>query len=305
MEMAMNFLKDFIADGKIQGWTERSIECYYYHIKSYLEVIGKDPRNIDTEDLRKILLFLDERKLSNSTVEKYFAALSSFYRFLEYEEEISQNPIPRFRNRYLKSRMKNKNNGAKRQLITIEQMRELINSILNPRDKAVSIMLCKTGVRLSELVNIDIDDVNWTEQSIKLKPNGKRSNLTVFFDDESGRILKRYVSVRDDLAQANEKALFINYYGERMKRRGIEIMISKYAQRLNLHDPASTDLGRRFTPHCCRHWYTTHLRRAGMPREHIKELRGDSKTETMDVYMHIDEKELMESYLAYIPQLGI
>ena len=301
----MNFLNDFIADGKIQGWTERSIEGYYYHIKSYLEVIGKDPRNIDTEDLRKFLVFLDERKLSNSTVEKYFAALSSFYRFLEYEEEISQNPIPRFRNRYLKNRMKNKSNGVKRQLISIEQMRDLINSILDPRDKSVAIMLCKTGVRLSELVNIDIDDINWSEQSIKLKQNGKRSNLLVFFDDEAGRILRRYVTIRSDLAKPDERALFISYYGERLRRRSIEDSISKYAQRLGLHDPDSTDLQKRFTPHCARHWFTTHLRRAGMPREHIQELRGDSKTATMDIYMHIDEKELRESYLVHIPQLGV
>lgn len=299
------FLDDFIADGKIQGWTERSIEGYYYHIKRYLEVIGKDPRNIDIEDLRKFLVFLDERKLSNSTVEKYFAALSSFYRFLEYEELISQNQIPKFRSRYLKNRLKNKNNGAKRQLITIEQMRDIINSILDPRDKAVCIMLCKTGVRLSELVNIDIDDINWTEQSIKLKPNGKRSNLTVFFDDECSRVLRRYVTVRDDLAKPDESSLFVSYYGERLRRRSIEVMISKYAQRLGLHNPDSTDLQKRFTPHCCRHWFTTHLRRAGMPREHIQELRGDSKTATMDIYLHLDAEELKESYRSFMPVLGV
>jgi len=301
----VNFLEDFIADGKIQGWTERSIEGYYYHIKRYLEVINKDPRDVDTEDLRKFLTYLDKRKISNTTVEKYFAAVSSFYKFLEYEEEITRNPVPKFRTRYLKNRMKNKNGGAKRQLISIEQMRNLINTILDPKDKAVVITLAKTGIRLSELVKIDIGDINWTEQSIKLKPNGKRSNLLVYFDDECGRVLKRYVSVRDDLAKPDEKALFINYYGERMRRRAIEDMVSKYAQRLNLHNPTTNDLEERFTPHCCRHWFTTHLRRAGMPREHIKELRGDSRTETMDVYMRIDEKELRESYLSYVPKLGI
>ena len=301
----MNFLEDFIADGKIQGWTERSIEGYYYNIQTFLKVINKDPREVNTEDLRKFLTYLDEeRKLSNSTIEKYIAAVSSFYKFLEYEEKITRNPIPKFRNRYLKSRLKNKN-GATRQIISVNQMSDFINSILDPKDKAVAITLCKTGIRLSELVNINIDDVNWTEQSIKLKPNGKRSNLTVYFDDECGRILRRYVGVRDDLAKPGEKALFINYYGVRMRRRAIEDMISKYAQRIGLHDQNSNDLQKRFSPHCCRHWFTTHLRRAGMSREHIKELRGDSRNETMDVYMHIDEKELRESYLTYVPKLGV
>ena len=301
----MNFLNEFIADGRVQGWTERTTEGYSYHTKKYLQFIDKDPRDVNTEDLKQFLTYLDKRGVSNSTIEKYFACLSSFYKYLEYEELVNKNPIPKFRDRYLKNRMKNKSNGGKRQLVSIEQMRNIVNSILDPRDKAVTIMLCKTGVRLSELVNIDIDDVNWTEQSIKLKPNGKRSNLRIYYDDECGRVLRRYVTVRDDLAKPDERALFINYYGERMKRRAIEEMISKYAERLGLHDPASKDLQKRFTPHCCRHWFTTHLRRAGMPREHIKELRGDSRTETMDVYMHIDEEELRESYLTHIPQLGV
>ena len=303
--MAMNFLDKFIADGKIQGWTERTTDGYYYHTKKYLQFIDKDPRDVTTEDLKQFLTYLDKRGVSNSTIEKYFACLSSFYKYLEYEELVNKNPIPKFRVRYLKGRRKNQDSGAKRQLISVEAMRDLINSILDPKDKAVTITLAKTGVRLSELVNIDVSDVNWAEQSIKLKPNGKRSNLLVYFDDECGRILRRYAGLRDDLAQANEVALFVNYYGERMKRRGIEIMVSRYAQRLGLHDATARDLQKRFTPHCCRHWFTTHLRRAGMPREHLQELRGDSKTATMDIYLHLDAQELKESYRSYMPQLGV
>lgn len=61
----------------------------------------------------------------------------------------------------------------------------------------------------------------------------------------------------------------------------------------------------RFCPHCCRHWSCTHLFRAGMRREFIQELRVDSRKEAIDIYNHIDKKELRESYLAHIPQLGI
>jgi integrase/recombinase XerD len=60
-----------------------------------------------------------------------------------------------------------------------------------------------------------------------------------------------------------------------------------------------------FTPHCCRHWFTTHLRRAGMPREFIQELRGDKRRDAIDVYDHIDRQELRRAYLAYIPKLFI
>ncbi|WP_394357583.1 hypothetical protein [Methanothrix sp.] len=72
-----------------------------------------------------------------------------------------------------------------------------------------------------------------------------------------------------------------------------------------MHNPESERLEDHFSPHCCRHWLCTHLFRAGMRREYIKELRGDSRKEAFDLYNHIDLKELREAYLACIPQLEI
>ena len=82
-------------------------------------------------------------------------------------------------------------------------------------------------------------------------------------------------------------------------------MVEKVATQVGLHDPTSERMEDHFSPHCCRHWFTTHLRRADMPREFIQELRGDVWKEAIDIYDHIDRKELRESYLAHIPQLGI
>ena len=301
----MNMLDAFLEDGKIQGWSSWTLDNYRYNLQTFFDFVRKDPEEVDMDDLKGFLLYLDdERKVANPTIEKYFTAISSFYNFLEIEGKVQQNPVRRFRRRYLKNRRKNKTNTSKRQLISINEMRDLVNSILDPRDKAIVLLFAKTGIRLSELLSIDVDDINWSEQSIGIKPNGKRSNLTVYFDDECGRVLRRYMSVRDDLAKPDEQALFVCYHGRKMKRRMIESAVEKHAERIGLHDPDARDLQRRFTPHCCRHWFTTHLRRAGMPREYIKELRGDSRHETMDGYDHIDREELKMSYLAHIPKLG-
>jgi integrase/recombinase XerD len=75
--------------------------------------------------------------------------------------------------------------------------------------------------------------------------------------------------------------------------------------KFGLHDPSSRRVKDHFTENCCRDWFTTHLRRAGMPRDFIKELRGDKRRDDMDVYYHIDKEELRKSYLSCIPQLGI
>ena len=101
------------------------------------------------------------------------------------------------------------------------------------------------------------------------------------------------------------RALFVSYDGKRLKQHGVHKTVTKHAERVGLHNPKSKKLEDRFTPHCCRHWFTTYIRRNGMRRELIKELRGDSRNEAVDIHDHIDRKELKRAYLAAIPILGI
>jgi len=305
-----DLIEMFLEDCHIRGLTQRTIDNYASNLKAFFNHIKRPALEVDLSELRRVLTWLrDERDLADSTISMYYSALHSFYEYLEFEGHVENNPVPRFRRRYLAFLRKNSrgsSGNSERQLISIDDMRRLVNSIMGPRDKAVVTLLAKTGIRRQELVNIDIEDIDWVEQSITLKPTAKRTNRLVFFDDECARILRRWLQTRDNWhVSDNVKALFVNEQGERLNRNGIYNIVTKYAERLGLHDPKSEDLRKRFSPHCCRHWFTTHLRRAGMSREHIKELRGDSRSETMDIYYHIDRKELRDSYLAYIPQLRI
>jgi integrase/recombinase XerD len=153
---------------------------------------------------------------------------------------------------------------------------------------------------------MDVDDVNWVEQSVTLKRNRfkKRSGRIVFFDDEAARLLKRWLNQREKL-KPSTKALFIGEQGGRLKRNGVYSMVVKYAQRVGLHNSDSTRPEDHVSPHCFRHWFTTHLRRAGMDREFIKALRGDRRREAIDIYDRIDSDELRRAYLAFTPQLGV
>lgn len=167
-------------------------------------------------------------------------------------------------------------------------------------------LLAKTGIRRKELVSIDIQDINWVEQSITLKKKmfKKRSNRIVFFDDECARMLKRWMAQRKKLNSKTE-ALFTNEYGGRLNRNGVYNLVTKYAETVGLHDPKSDRVEDHFSTHNCRHWFTTWLRRNGMPREFTKTLRGDKRKDAIDIYDHIDKEELRKAYLAFIPQLGI
>jgi integrase/recombinase XerD len=114
---------------------------------------------------------------------------------------------------------------------------------------------------------------------------------------------------REMIADPLNKALFTSYINKkkRLNRNGVGYIFVKWAEIAELHDSSSDKIENHFTPHCCRHWNTTHLSNGGegMPREYIKELRGDVNTDAMDIYNHIDHEKLRKSYLSHIPQLGI
>ncbi len=313
MKSNQEFLEEFVEDVKIRGWSEWPIKSCQYSANMFFDQTGKSCLEVEITDLKKFLTFLRSRpghkgkkQVSPLTIKKHFDNLASFFEYLEFEEYIVRSPVPKFRRRYLSNLIKNGGNSPRRQLISVEQMGNLINSILDPQEKAIVSLLAKTGVRVAELIAIDIDDVDWTRFSIKLKPTGKRSNLVIYFDNECGKVLRSWLNVRGEFVSESEPALFVNTKkGKRVTHRIINLLVKTHAEKMGFHEDDAPDLSKRFTPHCCRHWFTTHLRRAGMPREYIKELRGDSRNETMDIYDHIDEEELRRSYIAHIPQLGL
>jgi len=305
---SLDLIDQFRDDCDVRGMSPESTRRYYSSLRIYVQYLSSINQDLLLVDKNTIKGFLDylrrERRVGQKTVENYFCALSSFYEFLEYEGYIDRNPINSVRKRYLR-RYKDNDDGQVRKLISVEDMARLINSVLDIRDKAIIALLAKTGIRRNELIKLDVDDVDLIEGSIRLKPTPKRTNRTVFFDDETAIILHRWLRARASRNHKNSSALFINNEGGRLNRNGVYTVVTKAAERIGLHDPSSERTEDHFSPHCCRHWFTTHLRRAGMPREFIQELRGDVRREAIDIYDHIDKMELRESYLAHIPQLGI
>ncbi|MDO9538253.1 MAG: site-specific integrase [Thermoplasmata archaeon] len=309
----VKLLERFLKDAILRGWSEWAIKSCKYSLLMFFEQIGKSCLNVDMDDLRNYLIYLQGRpgklgkkKPAHATIKKHIDNLASFYQYLEFEELVVKSPIPKFRVRYVLPLISNKSGDIPRQIISVRQMSELISSTADSQEKALICLMAKTGIRVGELMAIDLENIDWGNQSIKLKPTGKRTNLTVFFDNECANCLKRWLNTRKTLAKGNVPYLFvIPSNGRRINHTFIIRIVERNAARIGLHDDKSADLGKRFTPHCCRHWFTTHMRKGGMPREYIKELRGDTRGETIDIYDHIDMEELKMSYMECVPQLGI
>lgn len=313
LPQAAQLIMEFEHDCQVRHLTDETIVRYKSALKiffAFLQQRGQTVVEVDKHVLKDFIHYRREQDIDQKTLENNFTALSTFYEFLCFEGYANVNPVLPVRKRYLKTYKDEQFDSfdeSRRKLATIEQMATLVNSILSTRDQAVVLLLAKTGLRRSELVSIDIeDDINWQEQSITLKRKKfkKRSGRTVFFDGETALVLKRWEAQRKKL-KPKTKALFVNEYGQRLGRNGVYNLVTKYAEAVGLHNPKSDRIEDHFSSHNCRHWFTTWLRRTGMPREFIKALRGDRRKDAIDIYDHIDREELRKAYLAFIPQLGI
>jgi integrase/recombinase XerD len=195
-----DLIQGFISDCRLRGMSEESIRGYRSNLlifSRFLERHGISLLDVDREALRSFLAYLrEERKVSHKRVENYFSALSSLYEYLAYEGYVASNPVLPVRRRYLRGYKKEDQRGE-RKLLSVEEMSMLVNSVLSTRDRAIITLLAKTGIRRGELIGIDVDDIDWREQSITLKPRAKRTNRVVFFDDETAKVLREWLRIRN------------------------------------------------------------------------------------------------------------
>jgi integrase/recombinase XerD len=136
----------------------------------------------------------EERELKEASIADAFKCVSAFYDYLENEEKIASNPVPKFRKRYL--RQYKAEEPAKRKFLSVEELALLVRTTMDTRDRAIILLLFKTGVRRHELVELDLSDISLEGLTITLKPTTKRSNRTVFFDYETADALRRWLEAR-------------------------------------------------------------------------------------------------------------
>jgi integrase/recombinase XerD len=303
-----DLIQEFLKDCRLRQMSTHTIESYGSTMNlfsRFLKPKKTSLTDINRDILRDYVDYLIKNKIQYKTMQNRFSTFITFYDYLVYENKIEKNIIRDFQKHYL--RKYKKDDSQPRRLISVEEMAQFINLIPDIRDKAMVLLFAKTGIRRRELSRIDLDEINWKKMSIRLKPTKKRSNCIVYFDYETAIVLKKWIDKRENHTVPSNKALFVSYIDKkkRLHRNGIGYVFVKWAIVAGLHNQNTKNEQERFTPHCCRHWFTTHLRRAGMQREFIEELRGDKRTSSMDIYYHIDHDELRRAYLSCIPQLGI
>lgn len=277
----ITYLTKFIAAKRIEGCSERTIQYYKKSIEKMLSIIVLPIRQITTEVLREYLItYQSLNNCSNSTLDNMRRNLSSFLSWLEEEDYILKNPVRRIHKIRMASTIK--------KTITDENIEILRDGCKTLRDLAMVDLLYTTGMRVGELVNLNIDGVDFQERICIVYGKGAKERR-VYFDAETKIHLQNYITSRID----NNDALFVSLLKphRRIKVNGVEIRIRELGRSLGINE---------IYPHKFRRTMATRAIDKGMPIELVQKLLGHKQIDTTMRYTIVNQTNVRNSYKKYI-----
>jgi integrase/recombinase XerD len=249
---------------------------------------------VDERDLTAYVLMLHGNGYSDATRARKVASARSFFGFLHDEGAIPKDPTE-----YLGSPRLGRSLPS---ALSIEDMEKLLASPTGSspeawRDRAMLELLYACGMRVSELVSLDVDAVDLHEGFVRCFGKGAKERIIPIHPD-AVEILNGYINqARPRLASAKSgKALFLNHRGERLTRQGFWLLLKAHAKRAGI--------AAKVSPHTLRHSFATHLLRGGAPLRHVQELLGHASITTTQVYTHLTSEHVRSEYDKAHPRAG-
>jgi integrase/recombinase XerC len=248
-----------------------------------------DWRKVDHLAVRSYLAHLHRRKLSRSSVARQLSALRSFFKFLMREGVVEANPA-----RGVATPKREKHLPAVLQVTDVALLLEQpdLEDPLGIRDRAWLELLYASGLRISELVGIDLDDMELRARLVKVRGKGSKERI-VPFGTKAEQAIRAWLAVRKCTAE-EDQPLFVNYRGERITARSVRRLFEGYVRDASLRAGVS--------PHTLRHSFATHLLNAGADLRAIQELLGHASLSTTQKYTHLADWKLIEVYRAAHPR---
>ncbi len=248
-------------------------------------------RSINHITIRDFMATLYGQKKKKTSIARKLATLRSFFKFLCREQVLDLNPAQLVSSPRLEKKLPKH--------LTIESVIRFIetpelDTPLGKRDRAILELLYGTGMRVSELVKLNLNDIDFNHQSVRVKGKGRKERI-VPFGKKALESLQLYLGSRGELlAEAVEEdrdplALFLNYQGTRITTRSVGRLINKYAK-------LCAELNQDVSPHSLRHSFATHLLNAGADLRAIQELLGHARLSTTQQYTHVSTERLIEVY---------
>ncbi len=244
-------------------------------------------RDVVTEKVKLFLAFLGTKNYSKSTIARKLATLRSFYKFCLRRGYVKSHPLASIRTPKQEKRLP--------KYLELEQITKLLstpdaNTLLGARDRAMLEVLFSTGVRVSELVDLNFADVDFEGQIVRVRGKGKKQRTTPIGTTAIAAI-NHYIELRrtdSRSAEFDANALFVNKHGQRLSTRSVRRKLDKYLAEAGL-DPS-------ISPHTLRHSFATHMLNNGADLRSVQELLGHQSLSTTQIYTHLTTPRLKAVY---------
>lgn len=265
----------------------RDLEQFF----GYLKTKNINVLTVTKDQIQKFILSLQTAGLSESTITRMLSTLRSFYRFCLVNEMIKENPVMGIQAAKAKKKLPEILTANEIEMLLIQPD---VSDLKGCRDKAMLELLYATGIRVSELIELNVDDVN-LQLGILYCRSGKSERVVPIYDEAKDAVADYIKRARNAvILDYNETALFTNMNGSRMTRQGFWKIVKAYAQSANIE--------KDITPHTLRHSFATHLLENGAQLKDIKEMLGHSDISSTQVYAKVVKERYKNVYATYHPK---
>lgn len=246
---------------------------------------------VDRHVLRDYLSELVGRGIAKGSIARKLSAIRSFFRYLVREEIIAKNPIEQVSSPKLDRRLPS--------FLTQEEMEKLLNAPdlstpLGQRDRALLELLYASGLRVSELVGLTLEQIDLETNEIRVWGKGSKERV-VLMGQPAAEALKSYLKEGRARLRGGKKtkALFLDRYGQRLTERSVQRLLNQYSKKAGI--------GKRVHPHMLRHTFATHLLDGGADLRVVQELLGHARLTSTQIYTHVTKGQARKVYLAAHP----
>ena len=292
MERQLKYFFDFLEnDKKLSDNTLQSYKRDLKQFKRYIEACEINYNHVKEEDIKDYIKELQEEGKKASSISRCIASIRSFYQFVLKRKKIKVDPTANIQSPKIEKRVPSVLTSKEVELL-LDQPKDV--DLKGTRDKAMLEFAYATGMRVTEIISLNIDDVNLEEGYVTCKTGNKQR--TIPLGTMSLNALKEYVEDARDVLIKNddEKALFVNVNGGRLTRQGFWKIIKYYKEQAHI----TKDI----TPHVLRHSFATHLLQNGADLKAIQTMLGHSDISSTQVYIQFQDEGLKNIYKTAHPR---
>ena len=274
-------INDFLVFLEVEkGYSEKTIREYSYDLQMFNNFTEAKPlENRTTTDLRRFFLYLKrDKSYAPRSLHRKICSLKSFYKFLKKEAFIS-NPAESIESPKIPKSLP--------KTISIEEAFTLLNAPKTLRDRTVLYLLYGTGMRVSELSDLNIENLDLKNRLIRIVEGKGNKDRIIPLPDLIVPVLQEYLEARRK--DKDPSALILNRSGHRLTSRSIQRLVKKYREQTNFQE-------KKVTPHTLRHAFATHLLANSVDIRVIQELLGHASLSTTQLYTHVSLEHLRKSY---------